>query len=91
MRALAILLLLAAPAASAAEFDIPWFQKNPAERQAWLRLCRDDARLARRAECDNAKAAEVRSTRARGRLGHPLPDAATPFEIQMRAYGARRT
>lgn len=89
--ALAALLLLAAPAASAAEFDIPWFQRNPVERQTWLRRCLNDERLARRAECENARAAENRAARARGSLGRPLPSQPTPFELEMRAYVLRRT
>lgn len=50
----------AGPARSA-EFDIPWFEANPAARAQWLRACRDDARLARGARCGNAEIAENRA------------------------------
>jgi len=51
----------AAPPSHAAEFDIPWFEANPAARAQWLRACRDDARLARDPNCGNAEIAENRA------------------------------
>ena len=57
--ALALSFLTAVPA-SAAEFDIPWFEANPSARAHWLRACRDDTRIARDARCGNAEIAENR-------------------------------
>lgn len=58
--AMALAVLAAAPA-GAAEFDIPWFEANPAARAQWLRACRDDARIARDPRCGNAEIAENRA------------------------------
>jgi hypothetical protein len=55
------LAVLAAAPAGAAEFDIPWFEANPAARAQWLRACRDDARIARDPRCGNAEIAENRA------------------------------
>lgn len=43
-----------------AEHSIPWFMANPATRQATIRACRDDFRIARNPVCANAEAAETR-------------------------------
>lgn len=63
------LLLAAGPAAAQDTRDIPYFERNPAERRAVLRRCQADVRLARTAVCQNAEAAGA------GQLGRPLPPA----------------
>jgi hypothetical protein len=45
--------------ATAREYDIPWFEAHPAERQATLRDCRNDRRVGRSPICDNAQTAET--------------------------------
>lgn len=40
--------------------DIPWYQTHGGERAVTLRLCRNDERLARLADCANAELAQNR-------------------------------
>lgn len=81
--ALALAVLAAAPA-GAAEFDIAWFEANPAARAQWLRACRDDTRIARDARCGNAEIAENRAharqlgARSGIRSGQLPPEFETP-------------
>lgn len=59
--------------AAPARHSIPWFESRPVEREAALRACRDDERLARLAVCANAEhaanrvGARVRAARAQPR------------------------
>lgn len=48
--------------------DIPWYEAHDAARVVTLRMCRDDARLARLPDCENAELAQNR-VEARGRDG----------------------
>lgn len=81
MRKLFILGVLLAAAPAAAQ-DIPWFEANPSERQAVLRRCHDDHRIARTATCANAETAETRAYARR--LGRSLryPDPPSPMVIE---------
>src|SRR5690349_19817749 len=45
-----------------ADFDIPWYMDHPAERRALIAECQNDWRLAQSWTCNNAQAAELRST-----------------------------
>ncbi|UEM08126.1 EexN family lipoprotein (plasmid) [Skermanella rosea] len=75
MTALHALLLaaqLGGAAVPVAEYDIPWFQANPAALREMLTRCHADHRLAQTPECQNAEAAATR------RLGQPLPPVAKP-------------
>lgn len=64
-------LLAASPAAAQTiredPRDIPYFERHHAERNAVLRQCQTDVRLAQSATCQNAEAAGA------GQLGKPLP------------------
>lgn len=46
--------------------DIPYFERNPAEREAVLKQCHRDVRIARSPICTNAERA------GSGQLGRPL-------------------
>ena len=84
-RTLALALaVLATAQAGAAEFDIPWFEANPAARAPWLRACRDDARIARDARCGNAEIAEnrVHARQLGARSGHLPPEIETPRVLE---------
>lgn len=45
--------------ASAREYDIPWFEAHPSERQQMLQECRNDRRVGKSPVCDNAQTAET--------------------------------
>lgn len=85
--ALALAVLASAPA-GAAEFDVPWFETNPAARAQWLRACRDDARIARDPRCGNAEIAENRAharqlgARSGVRSGQLPPEIETPRVLE---------
>lgn len=69
---LALALLLAPPSAMGQSMrddprDIPYFERNHAERRAVLEQCQRDVRLARTATCQNAERAGA------AQLGRPLP------------------
>jgi hypothetical protein len=83
---LAALATLAAAPAAAEPYDVPWFLANPRAHNEWLRQCMNDARLGRTAECDNARAAQLR----RRPLGRPLPNSG-PTPAEQFFYGARRS
>ena len=55
--------------------DIPWYERHDAARAVTLRMCRDDARLARLPDCENAKLAQNRVD-ARARSGAPASGSA---------------
>ena len=62
-----------------ADFDIPWYMDHPAERRALIAECQNDWRLAQSWTCNNAQAAELRSTpywseRDGGGTAVPIPD-----------------
>lgn len=67
-------LAAAAPASRAQTgslHPVPWYEQHDAARAATLRLCRDDAALARLPDCENAELAQNR-VEARARSG-PSP------------------
>ena len=69
---LAVALALCAGAAQAQTVqqdprDIPYFERNPAERRAVLRRCQSDVRIAASPICANAERA------GSAQLGRPLP------------------
>lgn len=55
--------------------DIPWYVAHDAARAVTLRMCRDDARLARLPDCENAELAQNRVD-ARDRFGAPASGSA---------------
>lgn len=73
----AAVLAVAAPAAFAQPVlhDIPWYERHDAARAVTLRMCRDDARLARLPDCENAELAQNRVD-ARARSGAPASGSA---------------
>jgi predicted Fe-S protein YdhL (DUF1289 family) len=77
-------LLIAAPALAQ---DVPWFEANPAERQAVLQRCHDDHRLARQAICANAETAETRAyaKRLQRALNEPEPPSMLTIQAARRA------
>lgn len=83
---LAGLVALAAAPAAAEPYDVPWFLANPRAHAEWLRQCSNDARLGRTAECDNARAAQLR----RRPLGRPLPNTG-PTPAERFFYGTKRS
>lgn len=87
--AIALALLLAAPAALAQSMredprDIPYFERNHAERRSVLERCQRDVRLARTATCQNAERAGA------GQLGRPLPKDWLPPEWRYPTRGPAR-
>lgn len=70
--------------AAAREYDIPWFEAHPAERQATLRDCRNDRRVGRLPICDNAQTAETNAYLRK----NVAPNVGLPWEPSPRLLGA---
>ena len=66
---------LAPARAQSSLHPVPWYEQHDAARAATLRLCRDDAALARLPDCENAELAQNR-VEARDRAAAPARGSA---------------
>jgi hypothetical protein len=74
--------------ASAREYDIPWFEAHPSERQQMLRECRNDRRVGKSPVCDSAQTAETNAYTRRNlapNAGFPWVPSQLEIDLMVRS------